>query len=38
MDESKRQRLNDYAKQLVTLLALQQAVTRNLEREINNDK
>jgi hypothetical protein len=32
----KKQLLQNYAKQLVTLLALQQAVTRNLQKEIDD--
>ena len=33
--EAKKQKLNGHVKQLITLLALQQAVTRNLQKEIN---
>jgi len=35
-DTSHKQRLQNYAKQMVTLLALQQTVMRNLTKEIDD--
>jgi len=36
--DSKKSKLKVFAKQLVTLLALQQAVVRNIEKEIDSEE
>lgn len=36
INKSSKEKVLEYIKQLITLLSLQQAVTRNLEKEINS--
>jgi len=37
IEPKKRERILSHVKQLITLISLQLTVTRNLEREIDND-